>query len=137
MAFITLDDLYGSSEIIVFDSVFSRNYGVIVEENIVLIEGRLSIREDEPTKIIASNIKIVEEDKLSDIEKVLVNITFLEEDKKSKLREFIKVYRLNNANIKISVIDNNIEKPCGFINLDNKNLVELENIVGKENIKLI
>ena len=137
MAFITLDDLYGSSEIIVFDSVFSRNFGVIVEENIVLIEGRLSIREDEPTKIIAGNIKIVEEDKLSDIEKVLVNITNLEEDKKSKLRDFIKAYRLNNANIKISVIDNNIEKPCGFINIDNRNLIELENIVGKENIKLI
>ena len=137
MAFISLDDLYGTSEIIVFDSIFSKSFSLINEENIVLIEGRLSIREDEPTKIIASNIKTIEENQINSIEKVLINITKLEEDKKSKLRDFIKTYRLNNADIKISVIDDETEKPCGFIKIDNKNLIELENIVGKENIKLM
>ena len=38
MAFVTLDDLYGSYEVIVFESIFNR-YGIdIEEEKIVLIE---------------------------------------------------------------------------------------------------
>ena len=56
MAFMTVEDLYGSTEIIVFDSCYSKAQNILLEENIVLIDGRLSIREDEPVKIIANNI---------------------------------------------------------------------------------
>ena len=58
MCFLTVDDLLGSYEVIVFESVFNKCGYAIEEEKIVLIEGKLSIREDEPTKIIASNIKV-------------------------------------------------------------------------------
>ena len=47
MAFVSVEDLYGTTEIIVFDSCYNRSSDVIIEDNIVLIEGRLSIREDE------------------------------------------------------------------------------------------
>ena len=56
MAFMTVEDLYGSTEIIVFDSCYSKAQNILLEENIVLIDGRLSIREDEAVKIIANNI---------------------------------------------------------------------------------
>ena len=56
MAFVTVEDLYGSCEIIVFDSCYGRANGILLEENIVIIEGRLSIREDEETKIVANKI---------------------------------------------------------------------------------
>ena len=56
MAFITVEDLYGSVEVIVFDSVFSRSSNILAVENIVLVEGRLSMREEEDVKIVANNI---------------------------------------------------------------------------------
>ena len=56
MAFVTVEDLYGATEVIVFDSCYSKSQNVLIEENIVLIDGRLSIREDDDAKIVANNI---------------------------------------------------------------------------------
>lgn len=56
MAFIKVEDLYGSSEIIVFDSCFEKTRDIIISDNIVLIEGKISTKEDEEPKIIANNI---------------------------------------------------------------------------------
>ena len=56
MAFVTVEDLYGSTEIIVFDSCYNRSSGVLLEDNIVLVDGRLSIREEDDVKIVANSI---------------------------------------------------------------------------------
>ena len=56
MAFMSVEDLYGTTEIIVFDSCYSKSQHILMNENIVLIEGRLSIREDDDVKIVANNI---------------------------------------------------------------------------------
>lgn len=56
MAFMTVEDLYGSTEIIVFDSCYSKAQHILLDENIVLIDGRLSIREDDDVKIVANSI---------------------------------------------------------------------------------
>ena len=51
MAFVTVEDLYGQAEIIVFDSVYQNSSSILVTDSIVLVEGRISIREDDDTKI--------------------------------------------------------------------------------------
>jgi DNA polymerase-3 subunit alpha len=61
MAFMTVEDLYGTVEIIIFDSVFSRSSNILVNENIILIEGRLSMREEEEVKIVANKITEIKE----------------------------------------------------------------------------
>jgi len=57
MAFVTIEDLNGYAEIIVFETTFLKYQDKLIEENIVLIKGRLSIREDDETKIVAQDIK--------------------------------------------------------------------------------
>jgi len=57
MAFITLEDLYGSMEIIVFPTVLEKYSSLINEENIVVIKGRISIKEGENPKIICDQVK--------------------------------------------------------------------------------
>ena len=42
---------------VIFDSVYSRCDKILFEDNIVLIEGRLSIKEDEDARIVVQNIK--------------------------------------------------------------------------------
>ena len=58
MAFVTIEDLYGSCEIIIFDSTYTKAMNLLVIDNIVLVEGRLSIREDDEAKIVANNIRM-------------------------------------------------------------------------------
>ena len=118
MCFVTIDDLYGSFEVIVFESIFNKCGYCIEEEKIVFVEGRLSIREDEPTKIIASSIKemVAEDDIFS---KVNINITTFSEEKKEELRNMIKyLSKQPNAETKIEVTVNGEIRDCGKIFMD-------------------
>ena len=57
MAFITVEDLYGSIEVIVFPKTFEKYKSLINEDNIVVINGRVSIREEEQPKVLCESIK--------------------------------------------------------------------------------
>ena len=56
MAFITLEDLYGTVEVIVFPKDYDKNRSVIEEDRKVLIKGRVTVEEDKPAKLICSEI---------------------------------------------------------------------------------
>ncbi len=57
MAFITLEDLYGTMEVIVFPSILTRYAALLTPENTVLINGKISIKEEEQPKIICEEVK--------------------------------------------------------------------------------
>ncbi|HWR62152.1 MAG TPA: DNA polymerase III subunit alpha [Clostridia bacterium] len=57
MAFVELEDLYGTLEIIVFPKIYERCRSLLVQDTIVLVEGRISQREEEAAKIICDNVK--------------------------------------------------------------------------------
>lgn len=57
MAFVNLEDLYGTVEVIVFPKILEKYASLIEEENIVLIRGKLSVREDEAPKILCEEIR--------------------------------------------------------------------------------
>ena len=59
MAFVTVEDMYGTTEVIIFENCYQNCSNILVEDNIILVEGRLSVREDEDTKIVARDIKRV------------------------------------------------------------------------------
>lgn len=69
MAFISLEDLYGTIECIIFPAIYEKNYKLIEEDRIVLLEGRLAISEVEDPKIIA--------DRLSPITKINLGKIYL------------------------------------------------------------
>ena len=143
MAFVTIEDLFGSVELIVFDSVYHKSQSSLIEENVVLVEGRLSIREDEPTKIVASVIKDLKENSVANVAQasqgrincVTINITNLPEDKKDRLRGAIKYFAGDKANVKIEIVQDGVVKPCGGVYMTNQILAEFNKIVGKENIE--
>ncbi len=57
MAFVKLEDLTGSVELVVFPDLFEKETGSFVEDNLILVEGRTDHKEDEEVKIIVENIK--------------------------------------------------------------------------------
>ncbi len=133
MAFVTLEDLYGTAEIIVFEPTYLKSQDILIEENIVAIDGRLSIREDEETKIVARDIKNFEESK----KKLLtLDITNINEEQKSRLRGAIKFFGGEQNNIGVVIKIGEELKPCGAIYLTEEILKVFENIIGKENCKI-
>ena len=56
MAFITLEDLYGIVECIVFPATYDRYNRLIEEDSLVVIEGKISLSEEDEPKIICERI---------------------------------------------------------------------------------
>jgi len=59
MAFVTLEDLYGSMEVIVFPPILRKYSDLLVEDNVVLINGRVSVKEEEQPKIICDEVRLL------------------------------------------------------------------------------
>jgi len=133
MAFATIEDLYGVAEIIVFENAYQGAANLLVTDNIVLVEGRLSIREDEEVKIVAREIK-----ELSEVEtkqKILrINITNLEENNKKKLRGALKFFSGEKNNTSVQVINGENILDCGTIFLSKEILEEFKELVGEERV---
>lgn len=150
MAFMTVEDLYGSTEIIVFDSCYSKAQNILLDENIVLIDGRLSIREDEPVKIVANNITEFNPENISNVNvqrsnrevinqkpKVLIlDITNADEVQKDKLRGTIRFFSGDRNNIAVQVNINGELKPSGAIYCNEEILEQFKEILGNDNVEL-
>ncbi|NLY39711.1 MAG: DNA polymerase III subunit alpha [Firmicutes bacterium] len=55
MAFITLEDLTGSVEVIVFSDLYEKQTALFQEDSLLIIKGRTDIKEEEEPKIIAES----------------------------------------------------------------------------------
>ena len=127
MAFVTLEDLYGSCEIIVFENSYLAAQELLVEDSVVLVEGRLSIREDDETKIVANKITKFG----AKAPKCLsINITNLDEKQKEKLRGAIKFFAGDRNNIAVKIINGENAVMAGGIYLNDDILNEFSQIVG-------
>ncbi len=62
MAFVTIEDATGSFELIVFPRVFEESRELLRENEVLLISGSLSLREDEDPKVIADKIMLLQPD---------------------------------------------------------------------------
>lgn len=56
MAFITVEDLYGTVEVIVFPRDYEKYRTVLEEDQKVFIQGRVTVEEDKPAKMICSGV---------------------------------------------------------------------------------
>lgn len=112
MAFITIEDLYGTAEIIAFENAVVNAGKSLIEENIVVVDGRLSIRDDQEPTIIANEIKDLGEEKPNVITFDITNYT---EEQKEKLRCAIKYFSGDRNNMNVQVKIGEDIKPCGAI----------------------
>ena len=56
MAFLTLEDLYGSIDVLVFPKIYERFSPVMTVDSIVFLTGRVSLREDEAPKLLCERV---------------------------------------------------------------------------------
>ena len=133
MAFITVEDLYGQAEIIVFENTYNKSTSSLIEENIVLVTGRLSLREDEEPKIVAIGIEELKERKEK---KLVLDIRGVDEETKEKLRGAIRFFMGDRNNMKVEIIDEEGNKPCGAIFMIKDTREQFEEILGKERVQV-
>ena len=136
MGFATIEDLYGTAEVIIFENAYLNASNILLKENVVLVEGRLSIREDDDVKIVAREIK-----ELSQVENktktLRIDITDLNEEEKKKLRGAIKFFNgeVNNTPVQVVYGENILN--CGSIYLNKDILDEFKELVSEERVELV
>lgn len=133
MAFLTVEDLYGPTEIILFESAYQNCANVLMEDNIVLINGRLSVREDEETKIVANQITEFAAKKKSIF---VLDVTSLDEKTKVKLKGAIKFFTGDRNNMPLEIINNTVKSMAGGIYITPEILKEFQELIGTENAKV-
>lgn len=134
MAFVTVEDLYGTADILVFESAYLSAGKSLVEENIVVVDGRLSIREDDSTTIIANELKDFGEQK----QRIFtLDLTTADEEQKEKLRGALRYFNGDRNNINVQIKIDGILKPCGQIYLTEQIQEVFEDILGAEKVKIL
>lgn len=61
MAFVTLEDLYGSVEVILFPNTFTRFASQITQGNVITVNGTVSVEEDKESKILVNSVSLPKE----------------------------------------------------------------------------
>ena len=134
MAFVTIEDLYGQCEIIIFENCYQMCSNILMDENIVLIEGRLSIREDEDVKIVANKIIEFKGEDTHKSNVLKINITDLSDTQKDRLRGIIKFFAGDRNNCRIDIQNGDKVDSAGGVLMSDEILKEFVDIVGAENI---
>ncbi|MBE5843934.1 MAG: DNA polymerase III subunit alpha [Butyrivibrio sp.] len=141
MAFLTIEDLLGSVEVIVFPKTYEANAGRLNQDEKVFIQGRVSAEEDKDGKLIASKITKFDEvprtvwiqfGSMADYEKTgpLLEGKLRQLKKEGKASDAISVYIKETRQVK--------KLPPAFnIHADDDTLRELCDEFGKDNVKVV
>ena len=143
MAFITIEDLYGSCEIMTFENAYLKAQNILLEENIIAVNGRISIREDQDVAIIANSFKEINDIKIQEnpnsfVGKTLViDIRDFNEARKAKLRGAIRFFISDRNNLKVAVkqSDDKISS-CGAIFANSDTIQAFKNIAGEDKVTI-
>jgi DNA polymerase-3 subunit alpha len=138
MAIIELEDLYGVIEVIVFPQVLQKYNTVIQEDKIIYIDGRLSIKEDENEKLIAREIRYMNDNRKKNEPTLYLKINSIEN--KELVNDLISVVTKYPGENDIYIYAENIKQMYKWNHIKvniNENLInELEDILPKSNIKV-
>ncbi len=137
MAFIRLEDMYGGIEVIIFPKVLENCKDIVNNDSIVLVKGRVSIREEEQPKIICDTLEPLT--KLNS-EKLYIQLEDAEDMARSleELKGIISDYR---GNVPLYIYTKKEKKSYRMIRdywVENtSDIIELlRKKYGEENVKL-
>lgn len=145
MAFVTIEDLTGSMEGLVFPKTLSEFSEHIKEESIILVEGRVSAKEDEENSIIFSKITPVDYLK-SDNSKIEENskqgiYIKVPSQKSTAFQESLDIMKVFSGGFPVYFYleDQKIYKKCSdkfWVTCNDTLLDELKKIAGAQNVVL-
>ncbi len=141
MAFVQLEDLYGIIELIVFPKTFEEYGKFIKTDSIVLVEGKVSQREDEETKIICQKIRPLTEAVQENTGKLYVKInTSTQPDILEHIKKILSGYKGQQP---VYVVDDSrrttgdkaqvmIADKAMWVNIEDSLIEELGKLLGQD-----
>lgn len=142
MAFVTIEDLEGTISTIAFPRTYAGYKNVIFEDNIVMVDGRINVREDEINVMIskietyetrALNVNVARQS--SDKKIKIVISEKLSPDELTELRNFIKLIGNQRTNTELEITNKGVSKIVKvFVN--EKIYSKLQELAGKENVTM-
>lgn len=143
MAFITLEDFYGTVEGIVFPKIYDRYKDILYEDNIVLAEGTIDASEEEAPKLMINKITELkkENENKSGQRRLYIKVKNLESYKniKKELLNAICGHKGNDCVIIYNEKDkaNMILPEKNWVNTeDEKLIISLKDLLGEKNIAI-
>lgn len=150
MAFVTLEDLYGSIEIIIFPKMLEKYSQLIYDTSIISVAGTLSLEEEKDAKIIANEIS------LPPTENDINNQTDSHSKKKKRVGLFLRFKNESDKNIALAervtdIFEGSIplyyyftesgkyelQPREKFVEVNNTELKELKRILGEDNVAFV
>ncbi len=150
MAFIQLEDRFAEVEVIVFAKQYSRVSRLISTDNVVLIEGTLSIEDNDQIKVLLSDIKTLisngdygevikktEEKKENNVNTLYIKVDKLDD---KRIPSLTRIAMLNPGKCRIIVFEASTRRSSllkdTFINPSEKVISRLASTFGEENVVL-
>ena len=136
MAFFTVEDLYGSVEVILFPRDYQKYKDLLTEDTGVYVKGRASVSE-ENGKLIAEAV-IAMDQVPGEIWIQVPDITFFQE-KQNALYDAIRQFPGGEGIVIYSRAERAVKRLPSYENISGQPeaIGELQNIFGKKNIKLV
>ncbi len=137
MAFVTLEDLYGIIEVIVFPQVLSKYSSLLEEDGALVIKGRISVREEEEPKLIANEVEALVNEKPGKLYLMISN------DQSANIqRDINQVLSKYKGNIPVYLYVESMKKtfryqPDLWIRRDSGLLHELSSLLGEKCVKMV
>jgi DNA polymerase-3 subunit alpha len=140
MAFVTLEDSYGSIECIVFPKVLTEYSVKLAENNIVAIRGRVSIREDEEPKLLAETVELIDEAMMKKVEpkRLYIKLSTKNDENLELVKENLAPYQ---GDMQVCLFFEDTKKMALaprrlWFNNTPSAILELKKIFGEENIRI-
>jgi DNA polymerase-3 subunit alpha len=137
MAFVGIEDITGRTELVVFSDVYERSRIVLHPEKLVIARGRVSTKEGEKPKLVATEIYSVEEAYL----RTPLSLTLtLNETERPLLEQALPLLEFGNwpgvLNLRVVTSDESLLSSSlkGGIKLSRELLENLRQFVGSERI---
>ncbi|WP_129596579.1 OB-fold nucleic acid binding domain-containing protein [Anaerophilus nitritogenes] len=139
MSFITLEDLFGSIEILVFPKIFDQYMNFLQEDQMVIIEGKITLKEDEEPKIIANKILPLTKNAYTNDMKLYLKIS-KEKDEKEVFQKIKKILGRWRGMVPVYIYIEKENKKLKadtslWIHIQDELIEELKKILGEECVK--
>ncbi len=139
----TAEDLSGSIDVTMFNSAYAVSKHLLKENNILILSGKISERDDKPTEIICDGVTAITDEQknlLSKKEKTLyIKVPSINSDKTEKVKSILPRF---SGNTRVVIFCEDTKKqfavPDGMKIDEKSNIIdEISKIVGNNSVKMV
>lgn len=140
MAFLQLEDLFGTTEVVVFPNTYERNLNLMKDDAVIVVKGTVSFKEEEEPKILADkifNITVFNGENNREPVKLLIPSEMDEALTLARIRELILEHR-GEVPVIITAEKSNKKyktKSDLWVNPDGVFLKDMGELIGHENVR--